>query len=250
MLSILLLSLLVVAVPHSVIAQTSSTNTSAVNSYNMTQQQPSIYAPSPSIVFPSIDQVKQLSEQRGYKNMPLATMANESISSIRATADVNNTLFIVWISGTNHVWLSKSNTPEYGGNYSYYQRVYTTPIELTPPGSANVTNLSIASNNQVITVVWQFFNKTTGKYNIFGAQSEDSGSTWDAHLLSPANVNSINPVLATAGFVYWEGENESACGDPWQPHDQDHGAEGTLTNSNATNLETHHRPISVCMHGW
>lgn len=257
--AIFLLSLFVAVVPRPATAETTSANNT-----NMSQPQ---YASAPSVAFPSMEQVKMLSEQRGFKNMALSTiMDNQSVSDIRATADANNTLFVVWVSGTNHVWLSKSNTtsPQYGGgNYSssYYQRIYTKPVEISPSGPRNatnmqnVTNLDIAVNGRTITVVWQFFNETSGKYNIFGAQSENGGSTWDAHLLSPSDVNSINPILATAGFVYWAGENESTCGNPWGPHDKDHKED--VTGSNNNNNDEHvafinlmKKPIIVCMHGW
>jgi hypothetical protein len=88
-------------------------------------------------------------------------------------------------------------------------------------------------------VVWQFFNQITGKYNIFGAQTLDGGNTWTYHMLSPENVTATNPVLVSTYAVLWEGENENACGNPFEDHT------GGKTLSSPGRI-----PGSVCSHPW
>jgi hypothetical protein len=189
----------------------------------------------PVISFPTEEEVTTLFEQKGYQNIPISNITNGPVIDIKAIVDGNGTIIVVWLDDKDHVWLAVS----YGdnGNYSTLDmpRNFTEPIVLTPPNSKNVTNLQIATHDYDTAVVWQSYNQTTAKNNIFGALTQDGGATWAAYILSNEKANAENPLLVNPKVVFYVGENEQACKNPYESAD----ISGNVTESNI-----------ACFHPW
>jgi hypothetical protein len=212
----------------------SSHNTTATSSFNTT----------PVILFPTEKEVKALFGQENYQNKPISNITNGPIINITGVVDRNNTSYVVWLDDKDHVWLAVSHgsnannsTLSIPGDYRRHpDRNFTEPIVITPPNSKNVTNLQIAADGYETAIVWKSYNQTSGKNNIFGALTRDGGATWSVHILSNEKANAENPLLVNPKVVFYVGENEQACKNPYDS--------SAAIASNMTGLNI------ACFHPW
>lgn len=148
----------------------------------------------PKILHLSKNQINSMNQMLGYRTVPIGNSSQGTASGLQAAA-FKNTIFASWIgniNGTYHVFLSVSRDKG---------RTYSAPIELTsnvsstagnpdPPARPVIANLSnVCYNGTEVSLVWQQFNSTSNRYEVWGSISNDSGMNFRPEdKLAPSSI--------------------------------------------------------------
>jgi hypothetical protein len=150
----------------------------------------------PTVEFPTREEVAAYNMELGSEIINISNSSHGNAHDVKA-GSIGNDTFVVWlgeIDGINHVFFSLSR--DRGANY-------TQPIQLSPPGSGNASNLQLAVYDSTVDVVWQSTNLTNGTSNIIGSASMDNGSEFRSYQINAEGTYAINPVLPGNFIIIW-----------------------------------------------
>jgi len=194
----------------------------------------------------------QVSNLNGTFIVTLSDINKHGYASNLRTATDGNTTYVAWlgkVNQTNHLWLSLSRNN--GLNY-------TSPVELSPNNTGDVSNVQIFAGNNTATLVWQSTNLATGTSAIYGGRSYD-GYHFTTLKLSSGNTTATDPVISDNISVFWiQQGNCGGSGGP-SPGNQTSLIQGNMTINNGGLNQTSQfgqlpppmpRGGVVCIHYW
>jgi hypothetical protein len=205
---------------------------------------------SPTVKFLTDAEVSNLN---GTFIITLSDINKHGYASDLKTATDGNITYVAWlgkVNQTSHLLLSLSRNQ--GLNY-------TSPVELSPNNTGDVSNVQIFAGNNTVTLVWQSTNLATGTSAIYGSRSYD-GNHFTTLKLSSGNTTATDPVISDNISVFWiQQENCGGGGGGPSQGDQTSAIQGNMTiNNGGLNQTSQFGQLPpempgggvVCIHYW